>query len=53
MGLTLGFVVIGLSRAVPSRVRGEEAGPSSTAVLESLLREYLDEPFGVEPRLAN
>jgi hypothetical protein len=53
MGLTLDFVVIGLSRAVPSRVRGEEASPISTAVLESLLREYLDEPFGVEPRLAS
>jgi hypothetical protein len=52
MGLTLDFVVIGLSRAVPSRVRGEEADPNSTAVLESLLREYFNEAFGVEPLLA-
>ena len=52
MRLIHGCVVIGLSWAVASTVRGEEPVPGQDAVLESFFREYLDEAFRLEPLMA-
>ena len=46
------FVVIGLSWAVASTVRGAEPVAGPDAALESFFREYLEEAFRLEPLMA-
>ena len=52
MRLIRACVVIGLSWAVASTVRGGEPVAGQNAVLESFFREYLDEAFRLEPLMA-